>query len=564
MPHRLPLTLSASLLLLSIAGCHTRQAAPPAENALSQALHSDVDAGRLTALHWPDFSDYKPLVESFYAGRGWTPAWVKGHEATTQARALSQLFARSAEKGLHPDDYDAALWPARFGALAGANDQALAAFDTAMTVAAMRYISDLHIGRVNPEHFSFGVDVAKKKYDLPGFLSQQVVQAGDVSAALGGVEPDSPAYRATLEALAHYRQLAQQAGNEQVLPAPSRPLTPGSAYASAAALAARLALLGDLSAGDPTGTMYSAAISDGVKHFQVRHGLTPDGQLTPKTVTALNVPLATRVLQLEDTLERMRWLAPEYENAPIEVNIPEFLLRAYDEEHKEQFEMRVVVGQSMDEDHKTPVLVQEMKYLVLRPYWNVTPTIVKQEIVPKVEADKGYIEAKNFEVTDRAGKPVEHWTPDGLAHGEYMVREKPGPANSLGLVKFMFPNKLNIYLHSTPATELFKRTRRDFSHGCIRLQDPEKLADWVLRDQPEWTPEAIHNAMETGEDNKTVSLKKPIPVVIFYATARVAEDGTVHFFDDIYGYDKEMEAVLAQGDPFPVKPKPKPAPSDTA
>lgn len=547
-----------------MAGCHTKQTSPPKESPLSQALHRDADAGRLAGLHWPNFSDYKPLVEDFYAGRAWAPAWVDGRQATTQALALSQLFARAASKGLNPDDYDAALWPVRLQALAGANDQMIADFDSAMTVAAMRYISDLHIGRVNPEHFAFGVDVAKKKYDLPNFLSEQVVKAGNVGAALAGVEPNSPAYKATLEALAHYQQMAQQAGSEQALPVPGKSLSPGSGYPRAGALAARLALLGDLQSADQAGDLYTTALSEGVKRFQSRHGLTPDGQLTPKTVAALNVSLGTRVLQLEDTLERMRWLAPEYANAPIEVNIPEFLLRTYDENHKEQFEMRVVVGQSMDEDHKTPVLVQEMKYLVFRPYWNVTPTIVKQEIVPKVEADKGYIDAKNFEVIDRKGKPVENWTPDGMAHGEYMVREKPGPGNSLGLVKFMFPNKLNIYLHSTPATELFSRTRRDFSHGCIRLQDPEKLADWVLRDQPEWTPETIHEAMQTGEDNKTVPLKTPIPVVIFYATARVADDGTVHFFDDIYGYDKEMEAVLAKGDPFPVKPKPKPVPSDTA
>ncbi len=551
--------------MLLVAGCRTRQAAAPADSPLTQALHADAGAGQLASLHWPDFSDYKPLVESFYTNRQWAPAWVSSdRKATPQALALTKLFANSAGKGLNPEDYDASLWQGRLSGLAGANDQAVAGFDTAMTVAAMRYVSDLHIGRVNPEHFAFGVDVRQKKYDLPAFLAQQVVGAGSVDSAMSGVEPDSAAYRATEGALQHYQQLAGQAGTEQPLPVPGKPLAPGTPYAGAGALAARLALLGDLpSAGEP-GSTYTPALADGVKHFQDRHGLPNDGQLTPKTVAALNVPLSIRVHQLEDTLERMRWLAPEYQNAPVEVNIPEFTLRTFDDGHKEQFEMRVVVGQSLEEDHKTPVLVQEMKYLVLRPFWNVTPTIVKQEIVPKVQANKGYLESKNFEVVDRAGKPVGSWTPEGLAHGEYMVREKPGPANSLGLVKFMFPNKLNIYLHSTPATELFNHSRRDFSHGCIRLQEPEKLADWVLRDQPEWTPENIHNAMETGEDNKTVSLRKPIPVVIFYATARVDDNGTVHFFDDIYGYDKDMESVLVKGDPFPVKPEPKPVSGDTA
>lgn len=551
--------------MLLMAGCRARQAVAPAESPLTPALHADVDAGQLASMHWPNFSDYKPLVATFYTNRQWTPAWVDSHgKATPQAIALTKLFADSAGKGLNPEDYDASLWTGRLSGLGGGDDQARAAFDTAMTVAAMRYVSDLHIGRVNPQHFAFGVDVQQKKYDLPAFLAQQVVGAGNVASAMSGVEPDSAAYRATEQALQHYRQLAVQAGSEQPLPVPNKPLTPGDPYPGAAALAAKLALVGDLpTAGDP-GATYTPALAEGVKHFQLRHGLPNDGELTPKTVAALNVPLSIRVHQLEDTMERMRWLTPEYADAPIQVNIPEFALRTFDDKDKEQFEMRVVVGQSLEDDHKTPVLVQEMKFLVLRPFWNVTPTIVKQEIVPKVEKNRGYLESKNFEVVDRAGKPVGSWTPEGLAHGEYMVREKPGPANSLGLIKFMFPNKLNIYLHSTPATELFSHSRRDFSHGCIRLQDPEKLADWVLRDQPEWTPENIHNAMETGEDNKTVSLKKPIPVVIFYATARVADDGTVHFFDDIYGYDKDMESVLAKGDPFPVAPEPKAAPGDTA
>ncbi len=526
-------------------------------------MHADVDAGHLPSLHWPDFSDYKPLVESFYTQRNWNPAWVDGKAATAQAVALTKLFAASAGKGLNPDDYDAALWTGRLAGLSSASDAQRAEFDTAMTVAAMRYISDLHIGRVNPQHFAFGVDVQTKKYDLPNFVAEQVVDAGDVGDALKGVEPDSAAYRETEQALVHYQELAAKAG-AAALPAPAQPLSAGASYAGAAALATRLQLLGDMSAGSSEGATYTQALSDGVKSFQTTHDLPVDGRLTPQTVAALNVPLDARVRQIEDTLERMRWLAPEYQNPAILVNIPEFVLRAYDNSGKEQFQMRVVVGQSLEEDHKTPVLVQEMKYIVLRPYWNVTPTIVKKEIVPHVEANKGYMEAKNFEVVNRSsGKPVADWTTAGLEHLEYMVREKPGPKNSLGLVKFMFPNKLNIYLHSTPATELFDHTRRDFSHGCIRLQEPEKLADWVLRDQPDWTPDKIHDAMENGEDNKNVSLTHPIPVLIFYETARVGEDGRVHFFNDIYGYDKDMEAVIAHGDPFPIQPEPKEQTSDT-
>ncbi len=552
-----------------LSGCRHKGAsnAPATDHATSdpieQSLHANADAGHLALLHWPDFSDYKPLVESFYAARGWDPAWVDDRKPTRQALALIKLFAASESKGLHPDDYDAALWPGRLGKLAGASDRQIADFDTALTVAAMRYVSDLHIGRVNPRHFDFGVNVQTKKYDLANFMVQQVVAASNMGDVLKGVEPDSAEYRDTEKALVHYQDLVSHAGTEVPLPVPQKPLVPGSAYAGASALATRLTLLGDLE-NNVSGGSYTQPIANGVRNFQNRHDLPADGRLTPQTVAALNVPLQTRVHQLEDTLERMRWLTPEYQSAPIEVNVPEFSLRAFDDDHKQQFEMKVVVGQSLDEDHKTPVLVEEMKYVVLRPFGNVTPTIVKSEIEWRMQANKSYIEDKNFEVVDRTGKPVENWTANGLEHGEYMVREKPGPKNSLGLIKFMFPNKLNIYLHSTPATELFDHSRRDFSHGCVRLQDPEKLADWVLRDQAQWTPDTIHDAMENGEDNKTVPLKHGIPVRIFYQTARVAEDGKVHFFNDIYGYDRDMEDVLAKGDPFPVKPEPKHQTGDTA
>ncbi len=558
----LPLSL---LLLLSQTACRQSAVGPrhATTSPLEQALHADADAGHLASLHWPDFSDYKPLAEAFYTQRNWNPAWVDGRAATRQALALTKLFAGSASKGLNPEDYDASLWTARLAKLGSAGDAERAEFDTAMTVATMRYISDLHIGRVNPQHFAFGVSVETKKYDLSNFVAQQVVGASDVGDALKGVEPDSAAYRDTEQALVHYQDLARQAGTTEALPVPAKPLSTGAPYAGSAALATRLQLLGDMSAGTGEGSTYTQALSDGIKSFQTTHDLQADGRLTPQTVAALNVPLDARVRQIEDTLERMRWLAPEYQNPGVLVNIPEFVLRAYDDGNKEQFQMRVVVGQSLEDDHKTPVLVQEMKYIVLRPFWNVTPTIVKKEIVPHVEANKGYLEAKNFEVVTRSGKPVTDWTTAGLEHLEYMVREKPGPKNSLGLVKFMFPNKLNIYLHSTPATELFDHSRRDFSHGCIRLQEPEKLADWVLRDQPDWTPDKIHDAMENGEDNKTVSLTHPVPVLIFYETARVDEDGKVHFFDDIYGYDKDMEAVLAHGDPFPIQPEPKEQSADT-
>jgi murein L,D-transpeptidase YcbB/YkuD len=197
-----------------------------------------------------------------------------------------------------------------------------------------------------------------------------------------------------------------------------------------------------------------------------------------------------------------------------------------------------------------------MKYIVFRPYWNVPPSITRGEIVPAIIKNRNYIANKNFEVTDQAGKvitsgPISDEVLAQLKAGKLAVRQKPGSTNALGLVKFIFPNSNNVYMHDTPSSQYFSPARRDFSHGCIRLQKPADLAAYLLRNQPPWTPEKVQAAMKSGPDNQQVNLTKPVPVLILYITAVVEEDGSVHFFDDIYGHDKSLEAVLAKGEPYP-------------
>ena len=556
--------------LLFTSGCrHISTHSTPSSTA--EILKITAATDKLQTLRWPNFTDYAALVQTFYTARDWDLAWTESHKPTPQAEALIKLFTASDSKGLNSEDYDASRWAARVAHLPSASDTELAQFDLGLTVTAMRYISALHIGRVNPSHFAFGVAVDAKKYDLPQFLTQQVVASSDVAKSLASIEPQTEQYRNTLDALARYQVMSakETQADFQPLPVPAKPLAPGAAYAGVEALRARLRLVGDLMASaEQTGkSTYDTQLAEAVKHFQLRHGLPNDGRLTPQTVAALNVPLSIRVHQLEDSLERWRWLSDQYLNAAILVNIPEYALRAYGDDHKVDFMMKVVVGDSVKQDHQTPVLTEMMKYVVMRPYWNVTPTIIKQEIVPHVEKSKSYLNDKNFEVVTGNGSPVKGWTVNQLEHGGLIVREKPGPKNSLGLIKFMFPNKYNIYLHSTPATQLFDRTKRDFSHGCIRVEDPKKLAAWVLRNTPDWDPAKIDDAMENGPDNHIVPLKNQLPIVVFYATALVVgqgpEQGQVHFFDDIYGYDKDLESVLAQGMPYPVKPEPKEQSLDT-
>jgi murein L,D-transpeptidase YcbB/YkuD len=266
----------------------------------------------------------------------------------------------------------------------------------------------------------------------------------------------------------------------------------------------------------------------------------------------LNIPLGVRVLQLEDALERWRWLPSGYPHLPVVVNIPEFLLRTFVSDHKIGLRMEVVVGKELAQ---TPVFAKEMQYIVFRPYWNVPRDITSAEIVPAIRKNKRYLTHENLEVTDQDGRVVTTGAVSAsilaqLQSGKLLVRQRPGAGNSLGLVKFIFPNDQNVYLHSTPEKELFSQARRDFSHGCIRVQKPVELAAWLLQDQPKWTQDAISAAMNSGPNNQQVKLTHPVPVVIVYVTAVVEENGEVYFFDDIYGHDGLLNARLAKGPPY--------------
>ncbi len=520
-----------------------------------------VASGNLEGMRWPNFSDYRTWLQKFYEPAGFAPAWVQGSQPTPQALALIALFKDAGKKGLDPEAYDASRWEERIRALqasstSGSNGAAVARFDVAFTVSTMRYISDLRIGRINPTHFKFGLSVQEKKYDLAEFLRNQIMPAPNLQAVLDGVEPPFPVYRRTEQALAHYTELARTDDGEK-LPAVTKPIDPGQSYAGVPRLARLLRLVGDLPAdatltGDPQ--IYGGPLTDAVKRFQRRHGLDDDGRLGPGTLKQLNVPLADRILQLQLTLERFRWLPAEFSAPPIIVNIPDFRLRALDENNNVAMDMRVVVGKAMRT--QTPVFSRDMIYVVLRPYWNVPPSILRSEIVPNIQRDRGYIARKNYEVTTQDGKVVTSGTisDDVLAQlraGKLAVRQKPGPTNALGLVKLIFPNENNVYLHSTPSQDLFSRSRRDFSHGCIRVEKPAELAAWVLRNNPGWTLERVKQGMQSGPDNVTVNLVKRVPVFIVYGTALAHADGQVYFSEDIYGHDATLAAALAKGYPYP-------------
>jgi murein L,D-transpeptidase YcbB/YkuD len=523
-------------------------------------LGAAISHGNFPDLRWPDFSDYSKHVKRFYEFNGDSLWWIKGMEPTAQARQVIALLLKADLKGLSAEDYDGSRWNDRLAKFKPATRQPTEAdavkFDLALTVCAMRYISDLHIGKVNPKHFAFALDDESKKYDLAEFLKDHVVGAGDVAGVLAQVEPAYPGYLRTIQALQTYLELAKKDDGEQ-LPAVKKAIVPGDTYPGVTRLTRLLRLLGDLRADanvPADQSIYAGALVDAVKNFQRRLGRDPNGRLDAQTVADLNVPLSRRVRQMQLTLERWRWLPDVYQKALIVANIPEFRLRAVDKDFKIEVTMKIVVGKAYGH-HNTPVFSDTMQYVVFRPYWEVPPSITRAEMVPHVVRDPDYLANNGFEVVDSKRNVVSTGTvtPEVLGQiraGKLFVRQKPGPKNALGLLKFVFPNSYNVYMHDTPSTEFFAKSRRDFSHGCIRLEKPADLAAWVLRDNPGWTPDHIRAAM-TGTATQQVNLAHPIPVFIVYATVIVLEDGLVHFYDDIYGHDAALDNVLAKGYPYP-------------
>lgn len=528
----------------------------PEDQALSSAgqaeLFDIISVGELPELRLARFGDLQVEIKEFYSSIGYSLAWVRSSKPTPQAKAAIELLKSADKKGLDPEDYDGPRWGARISSLENdskSSELNLLHFDVELTVSAMRYLSDLCCGRVSPRSVHIVLNIENGKVDLSEFLRLRVVNASDVEAAIAEIEPIFPSYHRTLGAIQTYLELVH-ADDGAPLPMPSRPVNPDQTYAGLPRLTRLLKLLGDLPQKNLTitpGELYQEPLVEAVKRFQLRHGLEPDGRIDKGTVQALNTPLNRRITQLQLTLERMRWMPRTLRGPMIVVNIPEFRLRAVDESYHWVLSMKIVVGKAYE--HQTPVFVSELRSVTFRPSWNVPLTIQRDELLPQIEKHPSYLAENSYVIADSSGRvlevdPTSSEAQEKLRSGELHLRQEPGSDNALGLIRFDLSSPFDIYMHGTPATELFSKSRRDFSHGCIRVEDPGALAAWVLRDNPEWTSDSIR-AATTGDRTIRVSLRRPIPVLIVYGTAVVMEDGGIHFFDDIYGYDAVLERALA-------------------
>lgn len=485
----------------------------------------------------------------FYVARDDALAWVGGGTPTPQARALVEAIRAADGKGLDPEDYGAAgleRWLAA-GAPAS-NEEEEARLDVAITLAAASYVSDLQSGRVDARRLGADLGPTGRPEDPSSFLAR-LVAAPDVPAALATVEPPYAAYRRTLAALRRYLALAREDPGPP-LSVPRVPVRPGDAYPEAARLEALLRRLGDLPAGTGPSSaegIYDGALMEGVRRFQERHGLDPDGALGARTLAALNTPLTRRVAQLGLVLERWRSVPRTLAGPILVVNVPEYRLRALDSRGRGSLSMKVVVGRAFR--YQTPLLSAQLTTVIFRPCWNVPRRIQREELVPRLERDPAALVRDGYQVVDTRGSvvaegPIGPAVLERLRAGTLRLRQRPGSMNALGKVKFNFPNHHDVYMHGTPSAAPFRRARRAISHGCIRVEDPQGLAEWVLHGAPDWTPERIRAAME-GERTLEVPLSSPIPVLLVYGTAVVAEDGTVRFLEDVYGHDAALERALA-------------------
>jgi murein L,D-transpeptidase YcbB/YkuD len=495
-----------------------------------------------------------PSTPAISTDRDSPPLWFVAGKLSDAGAALLQQLDSVEQRGLLRTDYDAAsLRRLIVSAEQSADSDRLKRADLAISATAARLASDLQRGRITPARVGYELDIRPSTFDATSAVAS-LAASSDVSATLDALEPQLRHYALLKGALAKYRALALHPELTRLPALPRRSVKPGEYYAGAPELRRLLMASGDFAASPVPGVAAAATLDSAttraLAHFQTRVGLASDGVLGQATYRALTTPFARRAQQIELSLERIRWLPRTLDVPPIIVNIPQFRLFAFRTSRdfaQDILQMNVIVGATFD-GRETPVFAAEMRYVVLNPYWDVPFGIMKREQLPEIEADADWVARNHFQIVDGQGDdarpvPVTDENVQRLARGQLRLRQEPGPGNALGRVKFMFPNRHNVYLHDTPGRALFTESRRAFSHGCIRVADPMALLMHVLRDDPSWTRERVAQAF-AGAPATRITLPRPIPVFILYGTALATEAGDTLFFEDIYSQDAKLARLL--------------------
>lgn len=561
MRHTVQVLLLAVLLCTMLADSGVAATEAGAE-ALSYRLRKTIEAkneGERFACRGELICGVADLPD-FYARRDFRPAWVMD-SSLQAAESLIRGIHSAHFDGLRTSDYHVAelthmldTLKADRGRGVADDPELLADLDLLLTDSFLLLSSHLLAGRVNPEtvHSEWVVD--NPEADLGGAL-QSALAGGQIEAALDNMRPPHVAYAALKAALQRYREIEFLGG----WPVLHQDLAwqKGAFGAHISLLRERLAFAGDLSAAAEPGVgyLFDDALETALRRFQSRHGLPETGVVDIVTLEALNVPAGVRARQIELNLERWRWIPHYLGRRHLLVNVADFKL-AVVEDDQPLWDMRVVVGKDY---RRTPVFSAKLQYLVINPYWNVPQKIAVEDILPKVRRDPQYLVRKKIKVFESwsadAGEidPLTvDWSRLNKSNFRFKLRKEPGPQNDLGRIKFMLPNRFAVYLHDTPSRKLFESNIRTFSSGCIRLEKPIDLAEYLLRDDPRWTRKKILEAIESGE-NFTVRLKEPLPVHLLYWTAWVDHRGIVNFRDDIYNRDPLLDMALKERPP-PIGP----------
>jgi murein L,D-transpeptidase YcbB/YkuD len=464
------------------------------------------------------------VVSLFYANRAYQPAWTDPKAADE----LIQAIRGSEADGLLPEDYHlASIEKLRQQGQGQASSEQAAALDLLMTDALFRYSHHLLYGKVNPQSLfpDFSLSRTGLNIDLPA-AGQGAINTAQISAWLDALRPKNPYYSDLMQALANYRTIAAQGGWPSIPPGSG--LKKGNKDRRLPVLRQRLAIMGDLDARLPANQplVYDEATVQAVRRFQTRHSLKASGVVDGATIEALNMPVEQRIDQIRVNLERARWVLrdPAGKNQVV-INIASFKLDFADAAGG-HWDTKVVVGEPY---RKTPVIESQIDTITFNPPWNVPQSIAESEILPKIKNNPGYLRAHHFRLESR--NPLQ-------------IVQEPGPGNSLGRIKFVFPNSYDVYLHDTPNQELFGETSRTFSHGCIRMQNARQLAVLLLN-EPEWTSEKIRRVTKS---RKTVSkkLKEPVPIAVVYRTVQLIPGGGLGFLRDVYERDFAVLSALQQ------------------
>lgn len=529
------LCLAPLLLFLSSPACSQL---PPARGNKAASLRSNrdqttpntfnrvqpaFDSIRIARfmLTYTAFKPYAAVIHAFYSHRQYTYAWFDRGQLIEQASNLVNRVLNPEMEGLNQHaPYERQLDSLMFTGPASATNTEL---ELMLTAQYFVFAKTAWTGQDVAFSRALDWNLPRKKIDYEQYLDTLLAAR---STARGGKTPVYRQYELLRQRLAKYRRLSTL--NWPVLRPPAN-LHPGDTSRFVPAIKARLWQLEDF-VGDTTGSRYDEGLKKAVAQFQERHGLKVNGVINKETLTELNVPIHQRTGQLIVNIERSRWLPVELSGDYLAVNIPEFKLHVY---HGDSllWSCNAVVGQTM---HRTTVFYGELKQIVFSPYWNVPPGILREEVIPALRRDVNYLASHHMEIT-------------GYKDGLPVVRQKPGPDNPLGSIKFLFPNSYNIYLHDTPSKSLFDENLRAFSHGCIRISEPGRLAAFLLKDRPDWSPEKI-NAYRKAGNEKFLTLSRATPVFIAYFTAFVDRSGRLNFRKDIYGLDQRLlQALLTAG-----------------